>query len=142
MQGLSRGSGTLISDAYFLSSGAWADVLLSTNCLRAAFICATSCGVGRGIVTCGGTGAGGPGGTNGPRPNPPRPRPTPLGGAVLDAGCVVCAKTVPVWANSARLNAITAMIFHRFTCASIQLFVVNMMTVLMRVDGTRCIVGQ
>src|SRR6476661_10462646 len=102
MHGLSRGRGTLMSEAYFLSKAPSGDVLVSTNCLRSALIRATSSAVGRGMATSGGTGAGGPGGSTGPRPNPPPgPAPRPPRPACPGAVGVVAGAGVPVAGGAA-----------------------------------------
>ena len=56
----SRGGCRSISDSNFFRSGFDADVSASMNFESAALTCARSSGVGRGIATSGGTGAGGP----------------------------------------------------------------------------------
>src|SRR6476661_3358957 len=102
MHGLSRGRGTLMSEAYFLSKAPSGDVLVSTNCLRSALIRATSSAVGRGMATSGGTGAGGPGGSTGPRPNPPPgPAPRPPRPACPGVVGVVAGAGVPVAGGAA-----------------------------------------
>src|SRR5262245_3723784 len=66
---LRRGGCSRSSDSYFLSSGLADDLSESINFLTASFICVSSAGVGRGMATSGGTGAGGPITTGkGPRP--------------------------------------------------------------------------
>ena len=56
----SRGGCSIISDSNFFSSGLVDDVSASINFLSASLTCVSSAGVGRGIATSGGTGAGGP----------------------------------------------------------------------------------
>ena len=60
------------SGSNFFSSGLVGDASPSMNFLTAALTCASSSAVGRGMVTSGGTGAGGPM-TTGTGTKPPRP---------------------------------------------------------------------
>src|SRR5262245_41282342 len=57
-------------DSYFFSVAADDDLSLAMNDLSASLICFSSAGSGRGMVTSGGTGAGGPIRTGGGAPRP------------------------------------------------------------------------
>ena len=84
----SRGGCRSISDSNFFSSGCADDLSLSMKRFSAALTCSSSAGVGRGIATSGGTGAGGPITTGA---KPPRPAPGGPPGATPGA----CADAAP-----------------------------------------------